>query len=82
LGWHKFRVAIPAFDASLEVESLMDQQEFANPGGSVYEGVAKASGSFLGREVQGTAWNEQNIGGTTSNLTPLKGFPLPTSRAR
>ncbi len=51
----------PACQATLTVVTLMDDQEFPNlsgPGG-IYEGVAVASGTFLGQQVSGTAWNEQ-----------------------
>ena len=47
----------------LTVKSLIDGQEFLLPtGGGIYEGVAAASGSFLGQQVTGTAWNEQVLG--------------------
>lgn len=46
-------------DALLTVTSLVDSQEFPLPGGSVYEGVARATGAFNGVQVSGTAWNEQ-----------------------
>jgi len=51
----------PACQAKLTVVSLMDDQEFPNVGapGGIYEGVAAASGTFLGQQVSGTAWNEQ-----------------------
>jgi len=58
-------VEIPCFGATLEVESLVDGQEFPGPTGvtssPVYEGVAKASGTFKGAAVTGTAWNEQAL---------------------
>ncbi len=57
----KFRVEIPSFDAELVVESLMDAQEFPVVGSPVYEGVAAAEGTFRGRRVRGTAWNEQDL---------------------
>ena len=57
----KFRVEIPSFDADLVVESLMDAQEFPVVGSPVYEGAASAEGTFRGRRVRGTAWNEQDL---------------------
>lgn len=49
---------LPGATAKLTVTSLMDSQEF--PGtSSVYEGVARATGTFDGQPVSGTAWNEQ-----------------------
>jgi len=55
------KVEIPAFEATIIVKSLVDSQEF--PGvGSVYEGVASAKGKFEGKDVSGTAWNEQTMG--------------------
>lgn len=57
----KLRVEIPSFDADLVVESLMDAQEFPVVGSPVYEGVASAEGTFRGRRVRGTAWNEQDL---------------------
>jgi predicted secreted hydrolase len=57
----EYLVEILPVQAKLTVVSLMDSQEFPNqagPGG-VYEGVAAASGTFLGQRVSGTAWNEQ-----------------------
>ncbi|WDU60725.1 hypothetical protein LRS56_17810 [Pseudomonas poae] len=67
LFYMEFKVEIPAFDAVIHVESLMDAQDFPFPplpgdtskGRDTYEGVAKASGTFNGERVQGTAWNEQ-----------------------
>jgi hypothetical protein len=56
----EYLVEILPFQATLTVKSLMDDQEFPVPGGAgVYEGVAAASGTFLGQQVSGTAWNEQ-----------------------
>jgi hypothetical protein len=52
---------IPAFDADLYVDTLVDAQEFPVPGASVYEGVAVAEGTFRGKRVRGTAWNEQEL---------------------
>ena len=57
----EFRVEIPSFDADLYVDTLVDAQEFPVPGASVYEGVAVVEGTFRGRRVRGTAWNEQEI---------------------
>jgi predicted secreted hydrolase len=57
----EFRVEIPSFDADLHVNTLVDSQEFPVPGASVYEGVAVAEGTFRGKRVRGTAWNEQEI---------------------
>jgi hypothetical protein len=57
----QFRVEIPAFDADLYVDTLVDAQEFPVPGASVYEGVAVAEGTFRGKRVRGTAWNEQEL---------------------
>lgn len=57
----EFRVEIPSFDADLHVETLVDSQEFPVPGASVYEGVAEATGTFRGKRVRGTAWNEQEL---------------------
>jgi hypothetical protein len=57
----KYQIDIPAFGASLVVDTLMDAQEFPVPGGPVYEGIATASGVFEGRNVTGTAWNEQAL---------------------
>lgn len=55
----RWRVEIPSFNARYEVDSLLDAQEF--PGATpIYEGVAMASGTFEGRPVIGTAWNEQD----------------------
>jgi predicted secreted hydrolase len=54
----EYLVEILPFQATLTVASLMDGQEFPT-GGGIYEGVAAASGTFLGQQVSGTAWNEQ-----------------------
>lgn len=54
-------VTIPSVGATLTVTSLIDSQEFYLPVGSVYEGVASVSGTFQGKEVSGTAWNEQAL---------------------
>lgn len=55
------QIEIPAFDARLTVQTLMPDQLFPMPGDAVYEGVATASGVFQGRQVIGTAWNEQAL---------------------
>ncbi len=52
-------VEIPEFAASITVTSLVAAQEFYQASGSVYEGVASATGTFQGQKVGGTAWNEQ-----------------------
>jgi predicted secreted hydrolase len=57
----QFLVEIPAFDASIIVNTLVDSQEFSQAGGSVYEGVARATGTFQSQAVTGTAWNEQAL---------------------
>lgn len=58
----KFRVQIPSFDADLVVSTLMDAQEFpGTSGGSVYEGVATAKGTFMKASTSGTAWIEQTF---------------------
>ena len=57
----QLEVEIPAFEATLLVRSLVDSQELFTKGGSVYEGVASASGTFEGETVSGTAWNEQRF---------------------
>jgi hypothetical protein len=51
----ELKVDIPAFDATIVVKSLVDGQEFT----AIYEGVASAAGTFEGRRISGTAWNEQ-----------------------
>jgi predicted secreted hydrolase len=58
----ELRVEIPSFNANIVVTSLMDAQEFPTAGAPVYEGVAAAVGTFQGRAVTGTAWNEQALG--------------------
>jgi predicted secreted hydrolase len=55
----ELEVSIPDFEAQFTVTSLIESQEFYQPTGSVYEGVAKFSGTFQGQPVSGTAWNEQ-----------------------
>ena len=59
----EYLVEILPWQAKLTVKSLIDGQEFLLPtGGGIYEGVAAASGTFLGQQVSGTAWNEQVLG--------------------
>lgn len=55
----EYLVEILPFQATLTVNSLIDDQEFPFTGGGIYEGVAAASGTFLAQQVAGTAWNEQ-----------------------
>lgn len=57
----QLQVDIPSFDATIVVTSLVDSQEFPAVGSPVYEGVASASGTFEGRQVSGSAWNEQAL---------------------
>jgi predicted secreted hydrolase len=58
----ELKVEIPSFNANIIVTSLVDGQEFPVPTAPVYEGVAKAEGTFQGQAVTGTAWNEQALG--------------------
>jgi len=55
----QFRVEIPSFDADIVVSTRLQDQEFALPSASVYEGTADPQGTFLGRKVGGDAWIEQ-----------------------
>ena len=55
------RVEIPEMRADIYVNTLMADQLFSVPGDPIYEGVAHASGTFLNRHVEGTAWNEQAL---------------------
>lgn len=55
----QFRVEIPSFDADIVVTVRVQDQEFALPGASVYEGTAEPEGTFLGKKVGGDAWIEQ-----------------------
>jgi predicted secreted hydrolase len=58
----KFRVRIPSFGANVVVTTLMDSQEFPGTGNSsVYEGLAKAKGTFKKAKIVGTAWIEQTF---------------------
>jgi len=50
----------PDVKASLKVTSLVAAQDFPD-GPGVYEGVARAVGTWNGAPVSGTAWNEQRI---------------------
>ena len=61
LFFMEFKIEIPEFDGAFTVTSLIDDQDFPFPGGiaDTYEGVATAKGTFMGHEVHGTAWNEQ-----------------------
>ncbi|HWD26677.1 MAG TPA: lipocalin-like domain-containing protein [Rhizomicrobium sp.] len=52
------KVEIPELDAKLTVETLVAEQTFVD---TLYEGVAVAHGTFGGRPVKGTAWNEQAL---------------------
>ncbi len=52
-----FNIEIASFGAEIQVHSLIEAQEFTT--GPVYEGVAYATGTFDGTQVQGDAWNEQ-----------------------
>jgi predicted secreted hydrolase len=52
------KVEIPELDAVLTVETLFPEQTFID---TLYEGVARAHGTFGGRPVTGTAWNEQAL---------------------
>ncbi|MBO9577448.1 MAG: DoxX family protein [Microbacteriaceae bacterium] len=55
----QFRVQIPSFDADIVVSTRVQDQEFAIPGASIYEGTAEPEGTFLGDDVSGDAWIEQ-----------------------
>ncbi len=58
----EFKLEIPFYGAVLTVSSLVDGQEFSTgPGNGIYEGIATASGTFLGQPASGTAWNEQAL---------------------
>lgn len=57
----QMKVEIPSFGARLIVRSLMKAQEFPVPKSPVYEGVASVAGTFNGKDVSGTAWNEQAL---------------------
>ena len=52
-------VKLDLLGATLLVTSLVDSQEFPLAGGSIYEGVGRASGTFNKQQVSGTAWLEQ-----------------------
>ena len=49
----QFRVETPSFDGDLTVTTKLQDQEFALPSASVYEGIAHAEGTLLGAEVAG-----------------------------
>ncbi len=55
----QFRVEIPSFDADFLVTTRLEDQEFAVPGGSIYEGTSEVTGRILGEDVSGDAWIEQ-----------------------
>jgi predicted secreted hydrolase len=55
------KVDIPLFDAQIVVTSLVDSQEFVLGPASVYEGVAKAKGTFRDKPIGGQAWIEERI---------------------
>ena len=66
----EFDLAIPDFNASLHLTTLMEDQEFysavppkLNP---VYEGAAAMSGFFEDTAVDGEAWNEQSYSDPTA----------------
>ena len=62
LFYLEFKIEIPSFAAHLTVTTHVEDQDFPFPNGAAdtYEGVAVASGKFMGHDVHGTAWNEQN----------------------
>ena len=55
----QFRVEIPSFGADITVTTGLQDQEFALPTASVYEGIASADGVLLGKKVTGDSWIEQ-----------------------
>jgi predicted secreted hydrolase len=55
------KATIPLFDAEIEVTSRLDPQEFVLGPASVYEGVAKATGTFRNKPIKGQAWIEERI---------------------
>ena len=55
----EIQVDVEQFGASLTVSTLCPNQEFPVASSPIYEGVAIASGTFEGKQVSGTAWNEQ-----------------------
>ncbi len=55
----QFRVEIPSFGADITVSTMLQDQEFALPTASVYEGIAHAEGTLLGSPVKGDSWIEQ-----------------------
>jgi predicted secreted hydrolase len=56
----KWKVEIPGRAAVFEVTSLVPGQAFEETV-KVYEGVAEAVGTWEGKAVRGTAWNEQRL---------------------
>jgi predicted secreted hydrolase len=56
----EYQVQIGDF-AALTFKALVPDQEFVLDKGSVYEGVASATGTFQGKAVTGTGWIEQAI---------------------
>jgi predicted secreted hydrolase len=61
----KWKVEIPARNATFEVTSLLPGQAFEQKV-QVYEGVAEAVGTWQGKPVRGTAWIEQRPDSTSS----------------
>ncbi|MBF0554711.1 MAG: hypothetical protein HQK96_09195 [Nitrospirae bacterium] len=59
----KLQIDIPSFNTSLIVTAMMDSQEipFYQRNGSIYDGVASASGNFNGLLVSGAAWLMENV---------------------
>lgn len=63
-------------DASLRFTSCLPDQEFKGSS-PVYEGIAKATGTWGGAKVEGTAWIEQSLSKTTaSNVIGGRAAPL------
>ena len=59
-------MAIPGFNACLNLVSKPEKQEFIIPAfgklapeSGIFEGVSTATGTFGGKDVSGTAWSEQ-----------------------
>ena len=57
----RLQANIPLFNAQLVVTTLVKPQEFVLGTASVYEGVAKVTGTFQDRPVSGQAWIEERI---------------------
>jgi predicted secreted hydrolase len=55
----QFRVEIPSFGADITVTTKLQDQEFALPTASIYEGIARAEGTLLDKKVTGDSWIEQ-----------------------